>query len=97
MSIEVGGAEAPTQQPAPQPALAAQAPAKADSNERKEARIGNAKLAAVLRYLNTYKEQSASRQTISEQERASLALIKATVEQLYDRFGTQEADDELLS
>lgn len=97
MSIEVGGAEAPSEQPLSQPALAAQASTKAGSNERKEARIGNARLAAVLRYLNTYKEQSASRQTISEQERASLSLIKATVEQLYDRFGTQEADDELLS
>ena len=97
MSIEVGGAEALSEQPDSQPALAAQAAAKAGSSERKEARIGNAKLAAVLRYLNTYKEQSASRQTISEQERASLALIKATVEQLYDRFGTQDTDDELLS
>jgi ParB/RepB/Spo0J family partition protein len=54
--------------------------------DRSAIRIGNAKLAAVLRYLNTYRDGSALRQSVSEQEQASLANIKAVVDELCDRF-----------
>jgi hypothetical protein len=49
-------------------------------------RIGNAKLAAVLRYLNTYRDAASGRQSVSEQEQASLANIKAIADELYARF-----------
>jgi ParB family chromosome partitioning protein len=55
-----------------------------------ETRIGSAKLAAVLRYLQTYYAQAAYRQMISSQERAALARIKELVEDLYERFGADE-------
>ena len=59
-----------------------------NQNNRNAVRIGNAKLAAVLRYLNTYRDGSALRQSVSEQEQASLANIKAIVDELFARFGT---------
>ncbi|MEO8289172.1 MAG: ParB/RepB/Spo0J family partition protein [Chloroflexota bacterium] len=61
--------------------------AKAGSEDRSAIRIGNAKLAAVLRYLNTYRDGSLGRQAISEQEQASLANIKLLVDELNTRFG----------
>ncbi|MFL5732568.1 MAG: ParB/RepB/Spo0J family partition protein [Chloroflexia bacterium] len=61
-----------------------------------ETRIGTAKLAAVLRYLNTYKSQAASRQVISSQERAAIGLIKEIIEDLQGRF-PEEDSDKLLS
>jgi ParB-like chromosome segregation protein Spo0J len=61
--------------------------AKAGSEDRSAIRIGNAKLAAVLRYLNTYRDGSLGRQAISEQEQASIANIKFLVDELYTRFG----------
>ena len=51
-----------------------------------ETRIGSAKLAAVLRYLNTYRVQAAGRQAISSQEQAALDLIKEIVQDLRARF-----------
>jgi ParB/RepB/Spo0J family partition protein len=57
-----------------------------DHKDRSAVRIGNAKLAAVLRYLNTYRDGFALRQSVSEQEQASLANIKAVVDELYARF-----------
>jgi ParB family chromosome partitioning protein len=73
-------------------ALAAQAAGQGDQEdeERNRARIGRAKLAAVLRYLNTYREQAAPRNAISDRERASLAQIRALVEELWARYGTQQ-------
>ncbi len=53
-------------------------------------RIGNAKLAAVLRYLNTYRDAASGRQSVSEQEQASLANIKAIADELYARFGKEK-------
>ena len=50
---------------------------------RSAARIGTAKLAAVARYLTTYKEQAQSRTGISQHEKASLAKIKSLVDDLY--------------
>lgn len=69
-------------------ALAASHAKTAHSNidERSALRIGNAKLAAVLRYLHTYREHSTGRRSISEQEQASLANIKALVDELCERF-----------
>jgi ParB/RepB/Spo0J family partition protein len=61
-----------------------------------ETRIGSAKLAAVLRYLNTYRLQAARRQGISSQERAALGQIKRVVEDLRARFDAGDGD-ELLS
>jgi ParB family chromosome partitioning protein len=58
-----------------------------DDRDRSASRIGNAKLAAVLRYLNTYRDGSALRQSVSEQEQTSLANIKALVDDLWERFG----------
>jgi hypothetical protein len=55
-------------------------------DERSVTRIGSAKLAAVLRYLNTYRDQSDGRRAVSEQERASLANIKALVDELHERY-----------
>ena len=60
---------------------------KVGHEDRSATRIGNAKLAAVLRYLNTYRDGSALRQSVSEQEQASLANIKAIVDDLWERFG----------
>jgi ParB-like chromosome segregation protein Spo0J len=68
-------------------ALAAPHARTGHDNDRNATRIGNAKLAAVLRYLNTYREGSALRQSVSEQEQASLANIKAIVDDLWARFG----------
>jgi len=67
-------------------ALAAPHAAKAGHDDRNANRIGNAKLAAVLRYLNTYRDATSGRQSVSEQEQASLANIKAIVDDLYGRF-----------
>jgi ParB family chromosome partitioning protein len=67
-------------------ALAAPHAAKAGHDDRNATRIGNAKLAAVLRYLNTYRDATSGRQSVSEQEQASLANIKAIVDDLYGRF-----------
>jgi ParB/RepB/Spo0J family partition protein len=58
-----------------------------DDRDRNASRIGNAKLAAVLRYLNTYRDGSTLRQSVSEQEQASLANIKSLVDELWERFG----------
>jgi ParB family chromosome partitioning protein len=55
--------------------------------ERGRIRIGSAKLAAALRYLTTYKEQSEGRERISEQERDTLAQIRMLVEEVCDKFG----------
>jgi ParB family chromosome partitioning protein len=60
--------------------------ARAGHDDRNVNRIGNAKLAAVLRYLNTYRDTSSGRQSVSEQEVASLANIKAIADDLYERF-----------
>lgn len=68
-------------------ALAASHVTKAGHEDRHASRIGNAKLAAVLRYLNTYRDAASGRQSVSEQEQASLAAIKAVVNDLYGRFG----------
>jgi ParB/RepB/Spo0J family partition protein len=66
---------------------AAQAASRPNSHdERSVTRIGSAKLAAVLRYLNTYRDQSDGRRAVSEQERASLANIKALVDELHERY-----------
>jgi ParB/RepB/Spo0J family partition protein len=59
---------------------------KAGHEDRSAIRIGNAKLAAVLRYLNTYRDVAFGRQSVSEQEQASLANIKAIADELYGRF-----------
>jgi ParB family chromosome partitioning protein len=59
---------------------------RAGHEDRSVIRIGNAKLAAVLRYLNTYRDAASGRQSISEQEQASLANIKAIADELYVRF-----------
>jgi ParB family chromosome partitioning protein len=61
-----------------------------------ETRIGSAKLAAVLRYLNTYRAQAASRQALSSQEHVALARIKELVEELQARFPAEDSD-QLLS
>lgn len=61
---------------------------RAVSEERQMVRIGNAKLASVLRYLNTYSDSAANRMSVSEQERASLARIKTVVDELYNRFAS---------
>jgi ParB family chromosome partitioning protein len=55
--------------------------------ERGRIRIGSAKLAAALRYLTTYKEQSEGRERISEQERATLTQIRTLVEEVCEKFG----------
>jgi hypothetical protein len=57
-----------------------------DHDERSAIRIGSAKLAAVLRYLNTYRDHSTGRRGVSEGERASLAHIKALVDELYMKY-----------
>lgn len=57
-----------------------------DQDERSAIRMGNAKLAAALRYINTYRDYSTGRRTISEGERASLAHIKALVDELNERY-----------
>jgi ParB-like chromosome segregation protein Spo0J len=67
-------------------ALAAPHPARTGHDDRNANRIGNAKLAAVLRYLNTYRDATSGRQSVSEQEQASLANIKAIVDDLYGQF-----------
>lgn len=53
---------------------------------RSAARIGSAKLAAVVRYLNTYKEQTQDRPGISAHEKASLAKIKSLVDEMYANY-----------
>jgi ParB/RepB/Spo0J family partition protein len=78
-------ADAPAGQPDGKAAALA-APRPTAHDERSATRIGSAKLAAVLRYLNTYRDQSSGRQTVSEQERASLANIKALADELYERY-----------
>ena len=78
-------ADAPTG-PSDGKAAALAAPRPTAHDERNVTRIGSAKLAAVLRYLNTYRDQSGGRQTLSEQERASLANIKALVDELHERY-----------
>jgi hypothetical protein len=50
---------------------------------RSTARIGSAKLAAVVRYLKTYREQAQDRPGISAHEKASLAKIKSMVDEMY--------------
>jgi ParB/RepB/Spo0J family partition protein len=65
-------------------ALAAQT-ARTAQDERSAIRVGSAKLAAVLRYLNTYRDHSTGRRAVSEGERASLAAIKALADELYER------------
>lgn len=57
-----------------------------DQDERSAIRIGSAKLAAVLRYLNTYRDHSTGRRAVSESERASLAHIKSLVDDLNERY-----------
>lgn len=76
-----------TQPRSPQRALAELVVDDREVEERGKARIGSAKLATILRYLTTYKEQSAGRERISEQERATLAQIRALVEEVCDTFG----------
>jgi|GEM_PF-1355842 len=55
--------------------------------ERGKARIGSAKLSTILRNITSYKEQSADRERISEQERSTLAQIRALVEEVCGTFG----------
>ena len=57
-----------------------------DHDERSAIRMGSAKLAAVLRYLNTYRNHSTRRRAVSEGERASLAHIKGLVDELHERY-----------
>ena len=57
-----------------------------DHDERSAVRIGSAKLAAVLRYLNTYRDHSTGRRAVSEGERASLAHIKTLVDELCEKY-----------
>jgi ParB family chromosome partitioning protein len=54
--------------------------------ERDAARVGNAKLQTILRYLTSYKVQSASRGRISAEEQTNLAKIKAIAEDLYTMY-----------
>lgn len=61
-----------------------------DQDERSAIRMGNAKLAAVLRYINTYRDYSTGRRVVSEGERASLAHIKALVDELNERYVVHE-------
>jgi ParB family chromosome partitioning protein len=57
-----------------------------EDRERARVRIGNAKLAAVVRYLTTYREQAGEREAISKQERARIAEIKAIVGELSKKY-----------
>ncbi|MGA7730767.1 MAG: ParB/RepB/Spo0J family partition protein [Chloroflexia bacterium] len=61
-----------------------------DQDERSAIRIGSAKLAAVLRYLNTYRDHSTGRRAVSEGERASLAHIKMLVDELHEQYVTED-------
>jgi ParB-like chromosome segregation protein Spo0J len=63
-----------------------------DHDERSANRIGSAKLAAVLRYLNTYRDHSTGRRAVSEGERASLAHIKTLVDGLYERYVVEDEE-----
>jgi ParB family chromosome partitioning protein len=61
-----------------------------DHDERSAIRMGSAKLAAVLRYINTYRDYSTGRRVVSEGERASLAHIKSLVDELHERYVVQD-------
>ena len=61
-----------------------------DQDERSAIRIGSAKLAAVLRYLNTYRDHSTGRRAVSEGERASLAHIKMLVDELHEKYVAED-------
>jgi ParB family chromosome partitioning protein len=76
-----------TQQRSLQRALATLVVDDREIEERGKARIGSAKLSTILRYMTTYKEQSADRERISEQERSTLAQIRALVEEVCGTFG----------
>ncbi len=76
-----------TQQRSLQRALATLVVDDREIEERGKARIGSAKLSTILRYMTSYKEQSADRERISEQERATLAQIRALVEEVCGTFG----------
>jgi ParB family chromosome partitioning protein len=62
----------------------------APSSEKDAMRIGRAKLKTIVSNLNSYKQMSAGRATISPQERASLVLIRALVEELHSRYNSAE-------
>ena len=55
---------------------------------RRAARIGSAKLAAVARYLNTYREQADKRGSVSAQERAALSGIKGLIDELHKTYAS---------